>query len=73
MRNFCNRVAVMLRGEIVETGNVETVFGAPQHPYTRALLAAIPVTTDAAEAQKPFVTTTERAAVLNATTAIGEI
>jgi len=73
MRNFCNRVGVMLRGEIVEEGPVAEVFGAPRHAYTRALLSAIPVTTDAAEAQKPKVSKEERAAVLNPTTALGGV
>ncbi|MEM0934302.1 MAG: ABC transporter ATP-binding protein [Pseudomonadota bacterium] len=71
MRNFCNRVGVMLRGEIVEEGPVAQVFGSPKHAYTRALLSAIPVTTDDAEAQKPKVSKEERAAVLNPTTALG--
>ena len=37
-----DRVLVMLRGERVETGGADQVFAAPQHPYTRALLAAVP-------------------------------
>jgi glutathione transport system ATP-binding protein len=37
-----DRVVVMWRGEKVEDGNVEQIFHAPQHPYTRALLAAVP-------------------------------
>jgi len=71
MRNFCNRVGVMLRGQIVEEGPVADVFGTPQHVYTRALLSAIPVTTDAAEALKPKVSKEERGTVLNRSTAIG--
>ncbi|HNR95064.1 MAG TPA: ABC transporter ATP-binding protein [Kiritimatiellia bacterium] len=39
---MCDRVAVMYASEIVETGTVEQVFRNPLHPYTRALMAAIP-------------------------------
>jgi peptide/nickel transport system ATP-binding protein len=42
VRHLCSRVLVMYRGEIVEQGSVETVFGAPQHPHTRALLSSVP-------------------------------
>jgi oligopeptide transport system ATP-binding protein len=43
VRHICNRVAVMYLGRIVETGATESVFSAPAHPYTRALLSAVPV------------------------------
>ena len=42
VRKLANRVCVMNGGKIVERGPVERVFGAPEHPYTRALLAAEP-------------------------------
>ncbi len=42
VRHICERVAVMYRGRIVEMGNTEALFEAPAHPYTRALLSAIP-------------------------------
>ena len=39
---IADRVVVMYRGEKVEEGDVETIFNAPQHPYTKALLKAVP-------------------------------
>ncbi|VDZ79936.1 putative ABC transporter ATP-bindingprotein [Salmonella bongori] len=39
---IADRVLVMYQGEAVETGNVAQVFHAPAHPYTKALLAAVP-------------------------------
>jgi microcin C transport system ATP-binding protein len=42
VRRFADRVCVMSKGRVVEAGRVADVFGAPQHPYTRMLLAAQP-------------------------------
>ena len=42
VRSLCDRVLVMWRGEIVETGRTADIFTAPRHGYTRALLAAVP-------------------------------
>jgi oligopeptide/dipeptide ABC transporter ATP-binding protein len=42
IRHISDRVAVMYVGKIVETGTVENIFNDPQHPYTQALLAAVP-------------------------------
>ncbi|MFB1115673.1 ATP-binding cassette domain-containing protein [Dickeya dadantii] len=42
VRRLCDRVAVMYLGRIVEEGPTEAVFNQPQHPYTAALISAIP-------------------------------
>ncbi|WP_248763328.1 ABC transporter ATP-binding protein [Pseudarthrobacter sp. SSS035] len=39
--NYCDRVIVMLRGQIVECGDVADIVGDPQHPYTRKLLSSV--------------------------------
>jgi peptide/nickel transport system ATP-binding protein len=38
---YCDRIAVMYNGVIVETGTVEQIFRTPQHPYTQSLLASV--------------------------------
>jgi oligopeptide/dipeptide ABC transporter ATP-binding protein len=42
IRSLCQKVAVMQKGELVEFGTAEQVLSSPSHPYTRALLAAVP-------------------------------
>ena len=42
IRYMCDRVAVMYRGQIVETGATDQVVNQPHHRYTQALLSAIP-------------------------------
>jgi ABC-type oligopeptide transport system ATPase subunit len=52
VRHICERVAVMYRGRIVEMGSTESLFASPAHPYTRALLSAIPVPDPSAMRQR---------------------
>jgi len=46
VREFADRVYVIYRGRLVEHGRVEQIFTDPRHPYTRALLAAVPKLVD---------------------------
>jgi peptide/nickel transport system ATP-binding protein len=50
--NVCQRVLVLYGGHIVERGTVDEVFSAPRHPYTRALLDAIPPLDDDVPSRK---------------------
>lgn len=42
VRIIADRTAVMYRGRIVESGRSETIWANPMHPYTKALLSAVP-------------------------------
>jgi ABC-type dipeptide/oligopeptide/nickel transport system ATPase component len=39
---ICQRIAILHEGQIVECGPTEQIFTAPQHPYTRRLMSALP-------------------------------
>jgi oligopeptide transport system ATP-binding protein len=52
VRHICSRVAVMYLGKIVEMGATDALFAAPAHPYTRALLSAIPTPDPSAVRQR---------------------
>ena len=52
---LCHRVAVMLRGRIVEIGTKKDIFENPQHPYTRSLLSAVPIPDPRSERQRKRV------------------
>jgi peptide/nickel transport system ATP-binding protein len=42
-KHFCDRIAIMYLGKIMEMGTTEQVIDTPLHPYTKALIAAVPV------------------------------
>jgi oligopeptide transport system ATP-binding protein len=52
VEHICNRVAVMYRGRILEVAETASLFRNPAHPYTRALLSAIPVPDPEARPQR---------------------
>jgi oligopeptide/dipeptide ABC transporter ATP-binding protein len=56
VRHVSDRIAVMYLGHIVETGPSDTIFEKPRHPYTRALLSALPVADpDTADSRRRIV------------------
>ncbi len=52
VRHVAHRVAVMYLGSIVEIGTTESLFNTPRHPYTKALLSAVPVPNPDLERQR---------------------
>lgn len=55
VRHISDRIAVMYLGRIVETGSAKEVFDEPRHPYTVALISAIPSTSPTAKVQKKIL------------------
>ena len=53
VRNMCDRLGIMYLGKIVEEANTIDFFKNPLHPYTKMLLASIPVISDEEDALKP--------------------
>lgn len=58
VKQMCDRIAVMYLGEIVEENSSSGLFESPQHPYTRALLSAIPDPDPVKEASRPQIVLT---------------
>ncbi|MET7394998.1 oligopeptide/dipeptide ABC transporter ATP-binding protein [Dactylosporangium sp. NPDC005572] len=57
VRHLCDRIAVMYLGAVVEVGECEQLYRSPRHPYTKALLSAVPI-------PDPLVETKRRRVIL---------
>jgi peptide/nickel transport system ATP-binding protein len=55
VRHICDRVAVMYLGRIVEIGDQDQIYNRPTHPYTQALLSAVPVPDPAARGHREII------------------
>ncbi|MEV7348304.1 ABC transporter ATP-binding protein [Micromonospora chalcea] len=58
VRHLCDRIAVMYLGSVVEVGECEDMYDRPRHPYTQALLSAVPI-------PDPLVETERRRVILS--------
>ncbi|MDT0528948.1 ATP-binding cassette domain-containing protein [Micromonospora sp. DSM 115977] len=55
VRHLCDRIAVMYLGTVVEVGECEDMYRRPQHPYTKALLSAVPIPDPLVETERQRV------------------
>ena len=55
VKHLCDRVLVMYLGVVVEMGTKAQIYGHPAHPYTGALLSAVPEVTEAGMPDKPIL------------------
>jgi oligopeptide/dipeptide ABC transporter ATP-binding protein len=56
VEHMCDQIAVMYLGRVVETGDYHDIYTNPKHPYTRALLSAVPVADPTAEKKRIILT-----------------